>query len=156
MQHTKEFAIWLRKAFFAFHRRVDKCMSELGITAEQYVVLDVVAREPGITQIKIAERIGSDANTVGAIVKLLGRHGLVRRKVLGRARPVFLTAAGRSLHRTALKEHERLGAALRDGAASDYDQSVRFLKRIHQVFYTPPTAAKGRSGSYSSNHEPAP
>ena len=114
---SHELAMWLRKAYLAFHRRVNAWMLNHGITADQYVVLRVVAREPGITQIKIVERAASDPNTVAAILRLLEHRGLVLRQSHSRdrrARCVFLTAAGRKLQRRAFKDSEPLRAALRD------------------------------------------
>ena len=80
MHESHELAMWLRKAYLAFHRRVNTWMLNHGITADQYVVLHVVAREPGITQIKIVERAASDPNTIAAILKLLEHRGLVLRQ----------------------------------------------------------------------------
>jgi DNA-binding MarR family transcriptional regulator len=51
-----------------------------GITADQFVVLRVVGREPGITQIEIVKRTASDPNTVAAILRLLEQRDLVRRQ----------------------------------------------------------------------------
>ena len=63
--------MWLRKGYLAFHRRVNAWMLNYGITADQFVVLRVVGREPGITQIEIVKRTASDPNTVAAILRLL-------------------------------------------------------------------------------------
>ncbi len=75
MHESHELAMWLRNAYLAFHRRVNAWMLKHGITANQYVLLRVVAREPGITQIEIVERTASDPNTVTAILGLLERRG---------------------------------------------------------------------------------
>jgi hypothetical protein len=63
----------LRKAYLSFHRRANARMLDHGVTADQFVLLTVVAREPGITQITIVERTGSDPNTVAAILRLRTR-----------------------------------------------------------------------------------
>ena len=114
MPESHELAMWLRKAYLAFHRRVNAWMLNHGITADQYVVLRVVAREPGITQIQIVERAASDPNTIAAILRLLEQRGLVDRQSHSRdrrARCVFLTAAGRKLQQRAFKDSEPLRAA---------------------------------------------
>jgi len=146
MPEGREFAIWLRKAYLAFHRRVNAWMLKHGITADQYVVLRTVVLQPGATQIEIVERVASDPNTVAAILKLLERRGLVRREahaVDGRARCVFPTAAGRRLQRRAYKDSEPLRAALQ-ACATEQSQSLRFLQRVHETFSSPLTAANGQ------------
>jgi MarR family transcriptional regulator, lower aerobic nicotinate degradation pathway regulator len=142
----REFAIWLRKAYSAFHRQVNAWMLKHGITSDQYVVLRSVALAPGTTQIEIVERVASDPNTVAAILRLLERRGLVRREAHPhdrRARRVFPTAAGRRLERRAYKDTEPLRALLR-GCAGEQDECLRFLQRIYKVFSAPRGKANGQ------------
>jgi DNA-binding MarR family transcriptional regulator len=148
VHESHELAMWLRKAYLAFHRRVNTWMLNHGITADQYVILRVVAREPGITQIEIVERAASDPNTIAAILKLLEHRGLVLRQSHSddrRARCVFLTAAGRKLERRAFKDSEPLRAALRDSMTeSECCDNQRFLERVHAVFSAPPAGENGQ------------
>ena len=148
VHESHELAMWLRKAYLAFHRRVNTWMLNHGITADQYVILRVVAREPGITQIEIVERAASDPNTVAAILRLLEHRRLVLRQSHSRdrrARCVFLTAAGRKLQRRAFKNSEPLRAALRDCMTeSECYDNQRFLERVHEVFSAPPAAVNGK------------
>ena len=148
MHESYELAMWLRKAYLAFHRRVNAWMLNHGITADQYVVLRVVAREPGITQIEIVERAASDPNTVAAILKLLEHRGLVLRQPHSddrRARCVFLTAAGRKLERRAFEDSEPLRAALGDSMTeSECYDNQRFLERVHAVFSAPLAGENGK------------
>jgi DNA-binding MarR family transcriptional regulator len=156
---SHELAMSLRKAYLAFHRRVNAWMLKYGITADQYVVLRVVASEPGITQIKIVERTASDPNTVTAILRLLEQRGLVRRKPHtrdGRARCVSLTAAGKNLQRRAFKESEPLRAALGGcRAENEGGQTEHFLQRVHEIFSAPPSNANGRPARHLSNRKAA-
>jgi DNA-binding MarR family transcriptional regulator len=143
-----EFGMFLRKAYLSFHRRANALMLNHGVTADQFVLLSVVAREPGITQITIVERTASDPNTVAAILKLLERRRLVRREAHardGRARCVFLTAEGRRVQRRAARASESILAVLLD-CVGDSDQSAieRFLQRVHQTFSQPPAGANDR------------
>jgi DNA-binding MarR family transcriptional regulator len=138
----------LRKAYLSFHRRANARMLDLGITADQFVLLTVVAREPGITQITIVERTASDPNTVTAILRLLERRRLVRREAHARdrrARCVFPTATGRRVQRRAAKEAEPILAALWD-CLTDFDrtQVERFLRRVHQISSVSSAEANGR------------
>ena len=147
MHESHELAMWLRKAYLAFHRRVNAWMLNYGITADQYVVLRVVAREPGITQIKIVERAASDPNTVAAILRLLEERGLILRQSHSRdrrARCVSLTTAGRNLQRRASKELEPLRIALMDCMNErEFDENQQFLERIYEVFSGPTAGVNG-------------
>jgi MarR family transcriptional regulator, organic hydroperoxide resistance regulator len=144
-----EFGMLLRKAYLSFHRRANALMLNHGVTADQFVLLSVVAREPGITQINIVERTASDPNTVAAIVRLLEDRRLLRREAHahdGRARCVFLTAGGRRVQRSAAKDSESiLGALLACVADSDHSSIERFLQRVHQTFATAQSETNGRS-----------
>src|SRR3990172_4597824 len=105
----------LRKAYLLFHRRANGRLLKHGVTADQFVVLDVVAKEPGIMQITIAERTASDPNSITVLLRLLEQRGLIRRQAHasdGRARCVFLTAEGRRMQRRAANEAEPILAAL--------------------------------------------
>jgi DNA-binding MarR family transcriptional regulator len=155
VQEGREFAIWLRKAYLAFHRRVNAWMLKHGITADQYVVLRSAVLNPGATQIEIVQRVASDPNTVAAILRLLEQRGLVRREAHARdarARCVFPTPAGRRLERRAYKDSEPLRAALR-GCTTEHNESLEFLQRIHQVFSAPPAEANGRPQTRASSRK---
>ena len=123
-------------------------MLDHGVTADQFVLLTVVAREPGITQISIVERTGSDPNTVAAVLRRLEQRRLVRREAHGgdrRVRCVFLTAEGRRVQRRTAKDAEPILAALWDCMADcDRRQIERFLQCVHQVFSVPPAEANGQ------------
>src|SRR5262249_27196244 len=140
--------MWLRKAYLSFHRRANAWMLDHGVTADQFVLLTVVAREPGITQITIVERTGSDPNTVAAVLRRLEQRRLVCREAHARdrrARCVFLTAEGKRVQRRAAKDAEPIVATLRDCMADcDRSQIERFLQCVHQVFSVPPAEAHGQ------------
>jgi MarR family transcriptional regulator, lower aerobic nicotinate degradation pathway regulator len=146
MHDGREFTIWLRKAYLAFHRRVNAWLSEYGITADQFVVLRSIVIRPGGTQIEIAGRVASDPNTVTAILKSLEEKGLVRRESHPqdrRARCVFPTAAGLSLERRGRKATDPLLDILGD-CSIEHDQSLRFLQRVHEVFSVPQSGTNGQ------------
>jgi len=143
-----ELGMLLRKAYLSFHRRANAWMLDHGVTADQLVLLIVVAREPGITQITIVERTGSDPNTVAAILRRLEQRRLVRREAHARdrrARCVFLTAEGQRVQRRAAKNAEPIVATLWD-CMTDCDRRhiERFLQCVHQVFSAPLAEANGQ------------
>jgi DNA-binding MarR family transcriptional regulator len=148
----------LRKAYLSFHRRANAWMLEHGVTADQFVLLGVVAREPGIKQITIVERTGSDPNTVAAILRLLEERRLVRREAHARdrrARCVFLTTQGQRVHRRAARDAQPILATLWDCLTDcDPSQIERFLRCVHQVFSAPPAAANGQPQRRPSGRKP--
>lgn len=154
-----ELGMWLRKAYLAFHRRANSRMLPHGITADQFVLLSVLAREEGITQVTIVDRTASDANTVAAILRLLERRGFVRRESHAqdrRARCVFLTASGRRVQRRAARESQSLLAALADCIpGSSTDEVERFLKSVHAIFAKAATAANGQPRAHAARPKAA-
>jgi DNA-binding MarR family transcriptional regulator len=136
-----EFGMLLRKAYLGFHRRANAQMLKLGITADQFVALTVIAQDEGLTQVTLVERTESDPNTVTAILALLERRGLVRRTVNAkdrRARSVFLTATGRRIQTRAAKSANELLEALCGSLDSDTRRLVEeSLRQIHATFTAP-------------------
>ncbi|WP_353471288.1 MarR family transcriptional regulator [Salipiger sp. H15] len=78
-----------------FSERMKSAPVEL--TSVQYAALDVLAREPGIDQARLAALIAYDRATIGEVVKRLVQKGLVARQVNEddrRARSLRLTGEG--------------------------------------------------------------
>ena len=91
-------AMALRSAYLSVHRQAEAALLQQGVTADQYVLLWLLANESGLTQQELVRRASSDANTVRAMLLRLERQGLIVRKphpTDGRAWSVSLTAAGR-------------------------------------------------------------
>jgi DNA-binding MarR family transcriptional regulator len=141
MHQGHQLAMLLRKAYLTFHRRANARISPSGVTADQFVLLTMLAEEDGITQITVVERTGSDPNTVTAILRLLERRGLVRREAHahdGRARCVFLTPLGRRTQRRLAKVADEMLARLWNGvAAADRQPLLRALAQIQAEFSAP-------------------
>jgi DNA-binding MarR family transcriptional regulator len=145
-----EFGMLLRKAYLGFHRRANARMLKLGITADQFVALTMIAQDEGLTQVTLVERTESDPNTVTAILALLERRGLVRRTVHAkdrRARCVSLTAAGRKIQVRGAKVAAELLDILCGSLDSDARKQVgESLRQIHATFAAPAKgAANGRA-----------
>jgi DNA-binding MarR family transcriptional regulator len=138
----------LRKAYLLFHRRANGWLLKHGLTADQFVILSVVAGEPGIMQITIGERTASDANSITVALRLLERRRLIRREVHardGRARCVFLTAEGRRILRRAESKADPLLGALWNCLRDSERPSVEaFLERVQAVFAQPFAAANSK------------
>lgn len=109
----------LRRAYWALHRQTDACLQRLGVTANQFVLLALLAEEDRVTQRELVVRASSDQNTVRAMLLVLETKGLVARErhpTDGRAWRVTLTAKGRRTWRRLWAEsqacRDRLMASL--------------------------------------------
>ena len=139
-----ELAMSLRAAYLAMHRRTGAALARTGVTADQFVVLAALSEDDALTQRELVSRTSSDPNTVRAMLVLLERRGLVKRRPHpsdGRARSVALTQKGRNVFRRLWRESERLRLALVTAlspaeAAALVDQ----LRRIAEALEPNPTA----------------
>ena len=124
----------LRAAYLVLHRLSDAALSGDGVTADQFVVLSVLASEDGVTQQALVRLTSSDPNTMRAMLVLLEKRGLVRRErhpADGRARSVVLTAKGRQTYRRLWARSQAVREQL-EGlfAAPESRTLIEFLGRI--------------------------
>jgi DNA-binding MarR family transcriptional regulator len=94
----------LRGAYLTLHRCLNLRLRQSGLTADQFVVLSLVAREEGLTQGEIARRCASDPSTVGALLRLLEKEKLISRERHakdGRALSIRMTERGRRMQQAA-------------------------------------------------------
>ncbi len=97
----------LRRAYLALHRRANATFRPRGLTADQFVALTLLAERDNITQRELGERSFSDSSTVGSLVTLLEKKGLVKRQPCPddrRAHRVCLTREGRALQKELWEE----------------------------------------------------
>ena len=153
MSGGHDIAMALRAAYWAMHRQADAALAPWGVTADQFVLLSLLADGEGpggprVSQQSLVRRASSDANTVGAMLGRLEALGLVSRQphpTDGRARGVALTAKGRRTYERAWAGTDpfraRLSEALGD---ADADRLVRDLARIASTM-TPAPANAGRA-----------
>lgn len=129
-----EIAMGLRAAYWAMHRQTDACFARHGVTANQFVLLALLAEDDGITQQQLVQRASSDPNTVRAMLILLESRGLVSREQHpndGRARNVTLTRKGRQTYNRLLEKSEPLREQLLAVFQPEQaDALVRFLNQI--------------------------
>src|SRR5919205_4306688 len=115
MTSGREVARALRAAYLALHRQTNDCFANDGVTADQFVLLVALAEADAVTQQELVRRVGSDPNTVRAMLLLLEGRGLVARErhpADGRARRVTLTAKGRQVFKKLWAKSEPLRARL--------------------------------------------
>ena len=115
MKSGREIDRALRVAYLAMHRQTNDCFAPDGVTADQFALLSALADTDAVTQQELVRRIGSDPNTVRAMLLLLEGRGLVvreRHPEDGRARSVTLTAKGHHVFRKLWTKSEPLRARL--------------------------------------------
>jgi DNA-binding MarR family transcriptional regulator len=129
-----EVAMALRAAYLALHRQTNDCFARDGVTADQFVLLAALAEADAVTQQQLVRRVGSDPNTVRAMLLLLESRGLVARErhpADGRARCVTLTGKGRKVCKKLLAKSEPLRAQLL--TAFRPDEVTALLGLLHRV-----------------------
>lgn len=98
------------------------------LTPVQFAALDALRDIPGIDQARLAETIGKDRATVGAVADRLEQKGLVMRVVSGRdkrARELSLTDKGEAALTALLPVVERLQMEILPGLdETEYHQFI--------------------------------
>jgi DNA-binding MarR family transcriptional regulator len=118
-----ELAMSLRAAYLALHRQTGALLTRSGVTADQFVVLVALSTADALTQRELVSRTSSDANTVRAMLVLLERRQLIKRRphpTDRRARSVSLTRKGRSV----LPRLWRRTEPLRERLAAEFDRAT--------------------------------
>ncbi len=116
---------------------LQKQFNEAGfdLTVDQWVIIDHLYRNPGISQNTIAEMTTKDAPTVTRIIDLLSQKDLTKRQMADTDRRkflVFLTEAGEAKYREVLPV---VSAMRRKGwgnlSDDDYQQFIRIMDSIY-------------------------
>jgi DNA-binding MarR family transcriptional regulator len=90
----------LRRALLSVNRCGDAIFSPYRLTTDQYSLLRAVQRQPGIRQADLCNFIFAEPNTITAMVSLLEKRGILRRRSCptdGRVRLLHLTAHGQNV-----------------------------------------------------------
>ncbi|GMV82874.1 MAG: hypothetical protein AMXMBFR7_40580 [Planctomycetota bacterium] len=96
----------LRHAWYGLNQAFRRRIAPLGITPDQFTILRVLleARSEGVTQRELAQRMGSDPNTISALVQRMETAELLERlphENDRRAHRLRLTEAGRKTYKKA-------------------------------------------------------
>lgn len=147
MTNGHDIAMGLRAAYWSMHRQTNARLALQGATAEQFVLLALLAEEDGITQQELGRRATSDPNTIRAMLVLLEKRGLIARQphpTDGRARSVTLTPKGRQAYAKWQAQIETLQERLCDLFLSDEaDDLIGFLNGISEAMAEPELRLKG-------------
>lgn len=119
---------------------LQKQLNEAGfdLTVDQWVLIDHIERQPGVSQNELAELTFKDPPTVTRIVDLIEKKGLVERAPAAGDRRkfnLFLTVKGQELYKHAfpiVAEIRRKGWGNLEEA--DYQHFVRIMDSIYNNF----------------------
>lgn len=92
-----ELSMALRRAYMRLHRDTCAQCAQMDVTADQYVMMNVIKSAGKATQSELVVLIDSDANTVSAMLRRLQQRGLIERQMHAkdsRAKVVRLTPEG--------------------------------------------------------------
>lgn len=148
----------LRGAYLSMHRSFNAHFARYRATADQYVILTLLAAEDGVMQQELAQRAYSDPNTITAMLGLLEKRGLIRRVAHnhdGRARCVYLTSKGRQYQWKLDSSAEQLHRKLRDSVpVKEVQRVLENLRRIAETM--PPPAPRSRRRAKERNRLEVP
>lgn len=137
MANGHQVAMALRSAYLTMHRRADAVLAPHGLTANQFVLLALLAEQDAVTQQDLARRAASDANTIRPMLVTLHKSGLVDRKRHpsdGRAWCVRLTPEGKRVFQAARSDSEPFRKQLISAlAGSEASRLVSLLEKIALV-----------------------
>ncbi|VTU21330.1 Transcriptional regulator HosA [Variovorax sp. SRS16] len=118
----------LRQAGAAHARRMERALSDLGVTPPQFVVLTMLVAYPGISNAEIARLAMLTPQTVSVIVSNLERSGALERRahaVHGRIQHLDVTAEGERLLGASRQRVRALERQLAASLTPDEEQIVR-------------------------------
>jgi DNA-binding MarR family transcriptional regulator len=151
MTSGREVARALRAAYLALHRQTNACFAKDRVTADQFVVLSALADADAVTQQELVRRVGSDHNTLRAMLLLLEGRGLIARErhpADGRARSVRLTGKGRQVFDKLFAKSEPLRARLLTAfRPAEVTALVGLLRRVAEAMA--PSASNGSRAARS-------
>lgn len=101
-----------------------------GITYDQWVVLNMLAKNQGVTQITIAKETLKEPASISRILKLLGTKELIEKvddKKNKRAKRIYLTPKGDEIQKKATRLFNNIA---KEGFNGVYEQEVNLFVRI--------------------------
>lgn len=140
MQQPKIFGAYLDRTVKQIRQNYVKAFKEIGvdITTEQWVLLDNLYQNNGISQNELAERNFKNAPTVSRIIDLLCKKGLTERQRFENDRrryKIFMTERGKELYEKALPAVLNLRKqGWNNLTDEDYDNLVRIVNQIFENY----------------------
>ena len=110
----------------------------IDLTPEQWVLLDHLLSQNGLSQTELAEKSYKNAPTVSRILDVLERKSYIERQRFDNDRrryKIFLTEEGRQIALKAMPIAEELRSQGWKGLSDDdYEQFIRILETVFQNF----------------------
>lgn len=111
---------------------------KVDLTPEQWVILDNLNQEDGLTQTELAKKSFKNTPTVSRIIDVLVKKALAERQVDSedrRRQLVYLTKKGKAVVKKCAKEISALRKLSWEGLSEkDYDEFLRITKTIFANF----------------------
>ena len=124
----------LRHAYMRLHRDTCARCAEENITADQFVLMNVVESAGSAKQSTLVELVDSDANTISAMLRRLQHRGLIGRETHPddlRAKTVKLTEKGsQMLAVLETKTMQNRSEMERAFTAAELEQLISLLRRL--------------------------
>ena len=125
----------LRMANVAIYQDYTAAMGDIGLTQKQFAVLELIAANPRVSQIDIANQLSMDRATMMALVNRLESRDLLERQpspVDRRRQELLLTEAGAEILKEArsIQEQHELRFTSRF-SPQELEDFIRGLKRIY-------------------------
>jgi DNA-binding MarR family transcriptional regulator len=128
----------VRLAHASLYRHFSRAMAELKLTQKQTAVLELIAANPGCSQVDLAASLGMDRATMMALVEGLEKRGLIGRSISivdRRRHDLHLTELGADTVARARAVIDRHEAELLDGWSDQERRAfVAALKRFRGKF----------------------
>lgn len=118
----------LRQASGAYRLRMDRIMSDLGVTHPQFSVLTMLDAYPGLSNADLARLSVLTPQTVSVIVTNLERMGAITRRphaVHGRIQHIDVTDSGRLLLAECKERILAVEKRLRSGLSAEEERTIR-------------------------------
>jgi DNA-binding MarR family transcriptional regulator len=126
----------MRRAFLSICRCGDTLFNPYGITNDQYALMLTVYRQPGIRQADIGNILFAEPNTITAMLSLLEKRGILRRRPSptdGRTRLIHLTTRGERMTRRLSEESVEMRRLLYECfAGSRGEEALKILDRVSE------------------------
>lgn len=111
---------------------------KVDLTPEQWVILDNLSQEDGLTQTALAKKSFKNTPTISRIIDVLEKKNLIIRKADAddrRKQKVYLTTSGKNLVKKCAKEISSLRKLSWEGLSDeDYDEFLRITEKIFENF----------------------
>jgi DNA-binding MarR family transcriptional regulator len=118
----------MRQAGAALRLRMERALSDYGVTPPQFNVLTMLAAYPGISNADVARLSMLTPQTVSVIVANLERSGAIERRphaIHGRIQHIDVTPAGKTLLKSCRERVRDIEQRLLNGLTADEEKVIR-------------------------------